>query len=81
MTGYKVYAVNLVRDGVSPDNPRECGDVPDTGLTNGTTYFYKVSAVNAAGEGGLSGEASAVPAAAPGARAASSPPEARARSA
>jgi hypothetical protein len=33
----------------------------NTGLTNGTTYYYKVSAVNANGEGGLSGEQSATP--------------------
>ena len=33
----------------------------DTGLTNGTTYFYKVSAVNDAGESALSSAASASP--------------------
>jgi fibronectin type 3 domain-containing protein len=37
----------------------------NTGLVAGTTYFYKVSAVNAVGEGTLSGEASAIPTAAP----------------
>jgi hypothetical protein len=36
--------------------------VVDAGLTNGTTYFYKVSAVNSAGESTLSGEQSATPA-------------------
>lgn len=36
----------------------------NTGLANGTTYFYKVAAVNAAGTSGLSNEASATPAAA-----------------
>ena len=33
----------------------------DTGLTNGTRYFYQVSAVNAAGQSGKSSEVSAVP--------------------
>jgi fibronectin type 3 domain-containing protein len=33
----------------------------DSGRTNGTTYYYKVSAKNAVGEGPLSNEASATP--------------------
>jgi len=36
----------------------------DKGVTNGTTYYYKVSATNPAGTSGLSNEASARPAAA-----------------
>jgi len=37
----------------------------NTGLTNGTAYFYKVSAVNAGGDSALSNEASATPIAPP----------------
>jgi immune inhibitor InhA-like protein len=33
----------------------------DTGLTNGQTYYYKVSAVNSIGEGAQSNEATATP--------------------
>src|SRR5262249_24003334 len=39
----------------------------DSGAANGTTYFYKVTAVNSVGEGAGSNELSATPATAPGA--------------
>ena len=35
--------------------------VDSTGVPNGTTYYYRVSAVNAVGEGALSNERSATP--------------------
>jgi parallel beta-helix repeat protein len=38
----------------------------NTGLTNGQTYYYKVAAINVAGEGAKSNEASARPATIPG---------------
>src|SRR5262249_56907186 len=39
----------------------------DTGLTNGNAYYYKISAVNAAGESSLSNELRAGPATVPSA--------------
>lgn len=39
-------------------------NIVDSGLTNGTTYYYVVTAVNANGESGNSNQASATPAAA-----------------
>ena len=62
ISNYKVYR------GTSPGsvsfhaNAGATTSYPDTGLTNGTTYYYKVSAVNANGEGALSNEANATPA-------------------
>jgi fibronectin type 3 domain-containing protein len=61
VTGYRVYR------GTAPGSESfltSVGNVTsfdDTGLTNGETYYYEVSAVNAVGEGPLSAEASATP--------------------
>jgi len=62
ITGYRIYR------GTSP-NPTvaltpDLGVVTsfqDSGLSNGTTYYYKVSALNTNGEGPLSNQASATP--------------------
>ncbi len=68
ITSYNIYRATssggeaLVKSGVTGTS------YTDTGLTNGTTYYYEVTAVNGVGEGGSSNEASAVPApGAPGA--------------
>jgi hypothetical protein len=45
----------------APTNP----SFTDSGLTNGTTYYYVVSALNASGESGNSSQVSAIPSAAP----------------
>jgi fibronectin type 3 domain-containing protein len=61
ITNYKIYR-GTVSDGESllttVGNVSLC---TDTGLTNGQTYYYKVSAVNEIGESALSGEVSATP--------------------
>ena len=60
-TSYDVYrgtssaGETLIQAGVSATS------FTDTGLTNGAIYYYKVSAVNAAGQGPLSSEVSAEP--------------------
>jgi len=62
ITGYRVYR------GTSPAGETFLQSVgpgtttfEDTSVTNGTTYYYKVSAENALGEGPLSSERSATP--------------------
>src|SRR5262249_55465602 len=60
-TSYNVYrgtasgTETLVRSGVTGTT------TTDTALANGTTYYYRVSAVNAVGEGRASAEVSATP--------------------
>jgi Fibronectin type III domain len=63
ITGYNVYRGTTA--GGESGTPVATGvtgtTFTDTGLTNGTTYFYTVAAVNAVGVSPQSGEASATP--------------------
>jgi fibronectin type 3 domain-containing protein len=67
VTGYRVY--RSTTPGVTKENAEAvfsttASDHTDTGLTNGTTYYYAVTTVNAAGlESTMSPEVSATPAA------------------
>ena len=60
-TGYWVYRSTASGTEVKVAQVVGVGDV-DTGLTNGTTYYYKVSAVDGTGETSLSNEISVTPA-------------------
>ncbi len=63
ITGYDVYrGTSAGGESATPvaANVATTG-LTDTGVVNGTTYFYRVAAVNAAGVSAESGEASATP--------------------
>jgi hypothetical protein len=61
-TGYHVKRSTTNGTGYIQISAPTTTNYTDTGLTNGTTYYYVVSAINAAGEGANSAQASATPA-------------------
>src|SRR6185369_9815036 len=63
VTGYKVYRGTSSGAETLLTTTGNVTSVTDAGLANGTTYYYKVSAVNAVSEGAQSNERSATPAA------------------
>ncbi len=63
ITNYKVYRSTVSGGETILTTLGNVTSYDDTAVTNGTTYFYKVSAVNAVGEGAQSNEASATPSA------------------
>src|SRR4051812_45608899 len=63
VTGYKVYRSTSSGSEALLTTLGNQTSLTDTGLANGTTYYYKVSAVNGVGEGAQSSERSAAPAA------------------
>ena len=67
ITGYRVYRGTASNGETLLTTLGAVSSYTDTGLTNGQSYYYKVSAVNAVGEGAKSNELSAVPATVPGA--------------
>jgi hypothetical protein len=62
-TSYRVYRTLTSGAQTTTYTSTQSPSLLDTGLTNGTTYFYRVSAVNEVGESGKSIEVSATPAA------------------
>jgi fibronectin type 3 domain-containing protein len=62
ITAYKIYRGTASGGEVFVDTASAGTGYVDNNVANGTTYFYKVSAVNGLGEGALSNEKSATPA-------------------
>ena len=60
-TSYNVYRGTTSGGETSIKTGLTTTSYTDTGLTNGTLYYYKVAAVNSAGTSGYSNEASATP--------------------
>jgi hypothetical protein len=62
ITGYKVYRGTSSGGETLLTSVGAVNSFDDTGVTNGTTYYYRVSAVNAKGEGSTSNEVALKPA-------------------
>src|SRR5204863_657695 len=73
ITGYKIYLSTSSGTETLLTTLGNVTTYTNTGLTNGTTYFYQVSALNSVGEGNRSTESSAKPATTPGAPTAVTP--------
>jgi fibronectin type 3 domain-containing protein len=67
VTGYKVYRSTSSGTETLLTTLGNTASYTDSGLANGVTYYYKVSAVNAIGESALSGELNATPVTTPSA--------------
>jgi len=61
ITGYKVYRGTIAGGGTLLVTLGDVRTYFDSGLINGRTYYYQVSAMNALGEGARSNEVSATP--------------------
>jgi fibronectin type 3 domain-containing protein len=62
-TSYSIYrGTTSGGEGTTPIGTATTNSFTDTGLTNGTTYYYRVSASNSAGTSAQSSEVSATPA-------------------
>jgi hypothetical protein len=60
ITGYRVYAYDAGGNQIGPPQTAIVSPWPYAGLTNGSTYTFRVSAVNAIGESPLSAASNAV---------------------
>nr|WP_249866419.1 S-layer homology domain-containing protein [Paenibacillus konkukensis] len=61
VTGYNIKRSTVSGSGYTQVGTSETASYTDSGLTNGTTYYYVVEAVNSAGTSPVSVEASATP--------------------
>jgi fibronectin type 3 domain-containing protein len=66
VTGYKVYRATTSGAETLLSTLGNISSYTDSGLNNGSTYFYQVSAINSIGEGSKSAERSVTPVTVPG---------------